>query len=232
MTTKKRMTKHQLKEDQFVTGVFRFQEWAEENLNTIFIVAGVVIVIIVGIWFFSSQSARSKQAAMDLLGRADVQARNGQTQLAIIDYQKVLDDYSGSNAAHIAAFRLANVYFNSNDWANAESAFRTYLDKYATDDVDRFSAKRGIAMTTASQGKFGDAAKQYWELAQTDSVTGFDNEYLSKAVTYGLKAEDSALAVEAFHKLEQKSPNSEEFRMAKILLIEQGYLTYQEGDYQ
>lgn len=232
MTTKKRISKHQLKEDQFVTGVFRLQEWAEENLNIVLIAAGALVVVIAAIWFFASQGAQSKQEAMELLGRADMQARNGQTQLAIIDYQKILDDHSGSDAARVAAFKLANVYFDTNDYANAQAAFRQYLENYADNDLARFSAIRGLAMTSASQGDFQQAARHYWDLGLRDTISGFGNDYLFKAVNYAIKADDTALAEEAFAELQETAPNTEEFRLAKIMMIENGYLTYQEGQYR
>ncbi len=232
MATKKRITKHQLKEDQFVSGVFKFQEWAEDHLNTLFLVGAIVIIAAAGIWYFASQSSHGKQEAANLLGRADMQARNGQSQLAIIDYQKVLSDFSGSDAAKLAAIKLGNVYFNTNDYANASSSFKQYLDKFDGKDEAAFSAMRGLAMSDAAQGNFQTAATEYWQLAEQDTVSGFGSDYLLKTVNFAIKANDTTLAREAYSKLESAGGTSEESRMAKVLMIENGYLTYDEGEYE
>ncbi len=94
--TQKRITKQQMKEDHFVTAVFRAREWTEVNLNTILIAAGALIVVAVAIWFFIGQSSRKSQESYDLLGRAEVEMRNNQAQIAVIDFQKVIDDFGGT----------------------------------------------------------------------------------------------------------------------------------------
>ena len=145
MTTKKKMTKHEMREDQFVTGVFKFQEWAEENLSKVLIGGGVVLAIVAVVVFMAWQSSRSTDEAFEKLGSAEVFARTGQTQLAVADFQEVMNKFSSSPAAGQAAFKLANLYFQTNDFANAETAYKSYLDKYVVDENFRKSAQHRAA---------------------------------------------------------------------------------------
>lgn len=231
MTTKRRITRHELKEDQFVTSVFKLQEWAEENLNKLLIAAGIVVVVVAAVWFLASQSSSRERQARELLGRAEVEMRNGQTQIAAIDFQKVLDDYGSSSAAPIAAFKLGNLYFETNDFARAEEAFQLYLRKYAKDEYSRFSAQRGVASAQAAQGKLREAAASYFDLAMTDSLSGAVTEDFLKCIDYAVSAGDVATAQKALEQLERIAANSEEYRTAKILMIERGILKITDGEY-
>ena len=231
MTQKKRITKQQMKGDQFISTVFKTREWAEQNLNTILIAVGALVIVVVAIWFFMSQSSRKEGESFDLLGRAEVEMRNNQGQVAVIDFQKVIDDYGSSPAAKHAALKLANLYFAMNDYERAEQAFRNYIDKYAIDDISRFSAMEGIAASLSASGKYQDAAKQYLDVARTDSTSvTYDNNLLG-AVENAIKANDQATAKEALRYLQKKGIASDKFRTAKILMIEKGFLTYDKGEY-
>ncbi len=232
MTHQKRITKQQMKEDQFITTVFKTREWAEENLNTLLIAAGVLVIVVVAIWFFVSQSSRKDTDAFDLLGRAEVEMRNNQGQVAAIDFQKVIDDYGGSAAAKQAAFQLANLYFQTNDYDKAQQAYRTYIDKFAMDDVSKYSAMEGIAASLSALGKYNEAAKQYLEVARADSGAVTAESNLFGAVDNAIKAGDQATAKEAYGYLQKKGITSEKFRLAKILMIEKGFLTYDQGEYE
>jgi predicted negative regulator of RcsB-dependent stress response len=229
--TQKRITKQQMKEDHFVTAVFRAREWAEENLNTILIAAGALIIVAVAVWFFVGQSSRKSQESLDLLGRAEVEMRTNQAQVAVIDFQKVIDDFGGTPAAKLAAFKLANLYFSTNDFEKAEQAFRKYADDYAIDDISRLSALEGIAASLSASGKYLDAAKQYLEVARKDTTSATYEGDLFGAVSNAIKGNDQAIAKEAFGYLQKKGAASEKFRTAKILMIEKGFLVYDKGEY-
>jgi predicted negative regulator of RcsB-dependent stress response len=232
MTTKKKMTKHEMREDQFVTGVFKFQEWAEENLSKVLIGGGVVLAIVAVVVFMAWQSGRSTDEAFEKLGSAEVFARTGQTQLAVADFQEVMNKFSSSPAAAQAAFKLANLYFQTNDFANAETAYKNYLDKYVVDETFRKSAQRGVAAALAGQGKNQEAGVAFLTAAKADTAATTYEDDLLNAVSNAVKGTDAATAKEAFGLLEQRGTTSEKFRTAKILLIERGILAYDKGDYK
>lgn len=232
MTTKKRISKHEMKEDQFVTGMFRLEEWAEANLKTILIAVGAVIVVGVAIWVYIAQSGSAERKAFDILGRAEVEMRTNQIQLAITDYEEVIDKYGSTPAASQAAFKLANLLFQTNDFVKAEQAFRRYADKYAADDTFRHSAKRGIAASLAGQARHQEAAAAFLETARVDTAAVTYEEDLFDALASAVKAGDQTLARDAFALLEKRGTSSERYRSAKITLIEKGILTYDQGEFK
>lgn len=220
-----------MKQDQFVTTVFKLREWAEENVNTVLIGIGAVVLVAAAVWFFASQSSRREKDSYELLGRAESEIRNDQNQIALIDLQKVLDDYSGSDAAKLASFKLANLYYATNDFEKAEKAFRQYIDKYALDDISRQSANEGIAASLGGQGKYLDAAKDFLSAAQADTLSVTYEDNLLHAVDFAIKGGDQQLARDAFALL-GKRPFSDKYRTAKVLLIEKGVLAYDKGEYK
>lgn len=232
MTTKKKITRHEMREDQFVSGVFKFQEWAEENLNKL-IIGGVVVIVVIGaIIGFTMYGKSSGDSAFEALGKAEVLDRTGQAQLAIEDYKMVLSKYGSSDAAPQAAFRLANLYFQSNDFVNAEQAYKTYLDKYVQDDYFRRSAKRGIAASLAGQAKYQEAAAAFLESAKSDTSAATYEEDLFNTVSNAVKSSDTNSAKEAYALLEKHGTTSERYRTAKIMMIEKGLLQYERGEFK
>ena len=219
MTAKKRITKHQMKEDRFVTSIFQIREWGELNLTYILIAFAAIVLVVFFIWFLFSQGAKKDIESYDLLGRAEIEIRNNQAQLAIIDLKKVVDDFGGSKAAALAAFKLGNVYFSQNDFENAEIAYKDYLDDYVIDDISRYSAMAGIAASLSAQGKYQEAGDKYLEVAELNSESAISENYLFSAVDSYIQANDNDGAKKAFSVLEKKGITSEKYRMAKILLI-------------
>jgi len=232
MSPKKRITRQEMKEDQFVTMVFKAREWAELNLNTIIIGVGAIVLVIAGIWYLTTRSESRNQEAYDLLGQAEMEVRNNQPQLAIVDFQRILDDYSGAEAARLASLGLANLYFAQNDFEKAEPAFRDFLKDYCNDEQARFSAEEGIAGSLSGQRKFAEAGEAYLNVAKSNpDVVTYEHDLFYAVESY-IKAGDEQGAREAFALLEEQGITSEMFRSAKIMMIENGFLAYEKGDYK
>ena len=232
MSPSRKVTKRQMKEDHFVRTMLEARDWAQDNLSRVVIGAGVIIVAIVAIWYLASSSSSSAQTAYDLLGRAEMELRTGQVQLAAIDFQKVLEDHGSSDAARLACFKVANAFYAQGDFVKAEEFYRLYLQEYVIDDISRYAAMEGLAGSYAGQARFGEAATAYLEVAKlnTESVTyPYD---LFNAVENAIKAEDRETARAALDLLEKEGMTSEIYRTAKIMMIEHGFLTYSAGDYE
>ncbi len=231
MSPKRRITKHEMKEDQFVNTVFRAREWALQNLNLILIGAAIVVAVIAVAWYLSARSAGHHQESYELLAKAEMEVRDGKPQLATVDFEKLLSDYGSSPAAKLGAFELANTYFEQNQFEKAEEAYKTYIAKYLIDDVSKYSAMEGIAASQSGQGKFADAGASYLEVAKENPTSiSYEND-LFHAVENFIKAGDEQGARDAFSLLEEKGITSEQYRNAKIMMIENGFLSYDEGDF-
>ena len=58
MVAKKRISKQQMKEDQFVTSIFKIREWGELNLTYILLALAAIVLVVFFIWFLSSQGSK------------------------------------------------------------------------------------------------------------------------------------------------------------------------------
>ncbi len=220
----KRLTKGQIKQDKFVTTLFKAQEYFTENL--VKFIGGVAIVVAVAAiaFFLVSSSKSSEQEADDLLGEASVEFRNGNFQLAAVDYQKILDEHGGSDAARLASFFLANAYFALNNYDQAEQYFNLYLDKYRYDDLLTANAMAGRAQCLRAKGKMEEAAEAFRETYEKypDSYIATDCLYFGTK-SFAL-AGDTTGALALYDKIKNIPEESMRSMELKQFLFEKGIL--------
>src|SRR5512134_2167748 len=95
----RRMTKHELKEDAFTTAIFGAREWLENNLRMALIVVGSVVVLIAAVWGFFAWRTAQNAEAQSLFGKAGVEMRYNTPTAAIAQFQRLIDEHSGSSVA-------------------------------------------------------------------------------------------------------------------------------------
>jgi len=187
--TQHRLSKHEMKEDSFVTFAFRAQEYIQSNQKTLLIALGGVVVAVVGLWLFSSASDRSRVEADGLLASAFARVQQNDMEGAAAIYREIGDQYKGTPAAREALFYLANLQFVSEQWADAVTQYEAYLDGYSDFDPGRNVAARA-AIGDAHQA-LGDHARALENYERALSLPGAD--YLKSEVY--LAAARSALAL-------------------------------------
>ncbi len=220
----KRLTKGQIKQDKFISSVFRAQEYFAEHLMTFIggIVAVAAVAMIIILLVSSSQS--SEQEANDLLGRAGVEFRSGNFQLAAVDYQTILDQYGGSDAAKLASFYIANAYFALSNYDQAEQYFSLHLDKYRYDDMLTANAMAGRAQCLRAKGMMAEAAEAFRDTYSRypDSYVATDCLFLGAKSFATAGDSDAALGLyELLRKIPEESTRSLEL---KRFLFEKGIL--------
>jgi len=158
---RKRITKREIKEDALVTAYFRVQKFIRKYNRQLNI--GFVIVVLIGV--VSVLMVRSKKkaelAASGKLGIAEQFYYAPDYGRAIDELIQIVNTYSGTNAAGKAAFFLANVYFATEDYGNAERYYRMYLDDYSNSTLFSASSLAGIAACLESQNRYAEAARLY-----------------------------------------------------------------------
>lgn len=203
--TQHRLTKHEMKEDSFVTLAFRAQEYIQSNQRTLLVGVGAIVLAVAGFWFFSSASERSEAEAELLLSQAFTRVQQNDMAGAAAVYREVSDQHSGTPAAREAVFYLANLQFVGEQWADAITHYESYLASYSSFDPGRNAAARA-AIGDAHQA-LGDHTKALESYEQALDVRG--GEYLKSeiflaaarsAVVLGQTAEATALADRLFEK--------------------------------
>ena|GEM_PF-382140 len=176
MATKQRLTKRQIKEDKFVTNLLRAQEYFTEHAGR-FIMGVVAVALAAAVVFFLISGSQAKEReANELLGRATVEFRASSFQLAAVDFQSILDNYGGTDAAAFASFYIANAYFELKNYDQAGEYFKLHLDKYRIDEMLTSSAMAGLAHCHRGKGEMQEAGDTFYDAYKTfpDSYVAAD----------------------------------------------------------
>ena len=155
--TQHRLTKHEMKEDSFVTFAFRAQEYIQSNQKTLLLGLGALVLAVLGVWLYSSASSRSEGEAEGLLTSAFTRVQQNDMEGAASIYREIKDQYKGTQAAREAVFYLANLQFVAEQWSDAITQYEAYLDDYSSFDQGRNVAAR--AAIGDAQQALGDHAK-------------------------------------------------------------------------
>jgi outer membrane protein assembly factor BamD (BamD/ComL family) len=215
-----RITKKEMKQDKFVTYSLKVSEWIQKHLNEVLMGAGgVILVAVVLIFIFTTQAKRQRKAA-ELLGKARLELQTGNMGQAVNDLQTVLDKYGSTESAGKAAFFLASAFFYAQEYAQAQTFFERYLEKYQEDPLLSASAQAGIGDCHVQRDNFISAGEAY-EKAVSMNPKGFlAPQYLLKAASAYIKGDRKDKAKDILNRLINEYPDSREVHQAKMELAE------------
>jgi outer membrane protein assembly factor BamD (BamD/ComL family) len=215
-----RITKKEIKQDKFVTFTLKLSEWLQKHLNQVLMGAGGVVLIAVIVFFvLFSQSKRERKGA-ELLGKASLELQSGDLGTAAGDLQTVVNQYGSTKSAEQATFLLASAYYYAKDYAQAQSFFEKYLDKYKKDPIVSASAQAGIADCHMQRGNYLLAGDSFVKAASLNPNNFLSPQYLLQAAGAYLKADQKEKAKELLNKLMKEFPDSKEGKQAKMQLTE------------
>ena len=218
-----KITKRDLRQDKFTTNMLLAKDYIYSNWIYFAAGAAVIILIIAGMTFLQQDSKRKDREAIDIYNRAQSQYLNRSFQLAIVDYQLILEDYGSTSVAPQAAFELANAYFGDRNFAEAQAAFERYLDEYeGRDKYMTTSAMAGIAECKAGQGDQAAAADMYRAAAEKYPDFGLTPAYYYQAMNYYIKSGNLESARVIYAKLAKDFSDSQSYRTAGRLAAEHG----------
>ncbi len=220
-----RMTKHDMKQDKFVSWIFYLVEQFRHKKVLVLGVAGGIVAVVALVWMISNHQTTQREEVRELFGRASIEMRSQSTSLAIIDFRKILDDYGSSDLAGLACYYLANAYYSQRDFNEAEILFKRYLDDYGDDPLLVIAAHWGIAGCMEQRGEFGSAADEYLAAANIDLQGIMAGDLLFASIRAACTGEDSARALKAYQIAEEYYGDTPRvIDAAKLYMYEKGYL--------
>jgi len=222
MATKQRLTKADIKQDKFISSVWKAQEYFTEHLTSFIIGAVAVVAVIVVVFVLLSSSQSREAAAEEILGRATVEFRGGNFQLAAVDYQSILDDYGGTDAARLASYYIANAYFALKNYDQAEEYFRLHLKKHKFDDMLSANALSGIGHCLRAKAQMQEAGESFYEVYKKYPDSYIVNDCLYYAAKSFITAGDSAKATEIYEIFSSLPAESQRSNELKLLMVEAG----------
>ena len=221
----RRMTKHELKEDVFLNVVISAREWIVNNLQKTLIVVGGVVVLIAAVWGFFAWRSSEDAAAQKLFGQGGVEMRSNNPAAAIAQFQKLLDEHSGSSVAGLGCFQLAQLQFRQRSFDDARVNYQRYIDSYGSDPMLVSASWAGLGAVDEQAGFYAEAMEKFIKAVDADK-TGFNaTEYLRRAIRCAVDANDTAKAQTLFAQLQKDfSKDAASINTAKQHLIEHGML--------
>jgi TolA-binding protein len=161
---RKKLFFHMQAQDAATTYLFKTWAWMENNARGAMLAAGIIIVAIIGISFYSWRQGQKEIEAGNALSRV-VLAGNGQTAEACL---KVAADFPGTKAGQRAALQGAATLFAAGRYADAQAQFQKFLDNYPDNSLAP-EAQLGVATSLDAQGKLDLAAGAYQNVINRSS---------------------------------------------------------------
>lgn len=168
LKAKKKLTKKELKQDQFVLATLQAKSFIETHSKTItYALLGLLALVALGYFYVQSKS-NAETAAATLLTKAQLETQNGQRENAINIYQEIIDQYDGTNAAAKANFLLGKIYWEDDNLTLAKQYFQAYLDEASDDNLLTQAALAGLADCYYAEKNYAEAAKLYERAAKIE----------------------------------------------------------------
>jgi outer membrane protein assembly factor BamD (BamD/ComL family) len=222
MSPKKvKITKHQMKEDKLVTTTFQFTEYIQKHSRKFLIAgAGVVVFILMVVFFISSNRVRH-QKALELLGKARVELQAGEFQQATADLQTIWRNYGGTRTGQEALYLLGNALYYNKDYDQALRYFQDFAARYPkTDPLLLSGALSGIGDCHIQRKEYSQAAESYLKAAEKNPYDlGVPNLLLLSAQAYSY-ANQPDKSREIYERIIHKYPDSKTVFQARLELAE------------
>jgi outer membrane protein assembly factor BamD (BamD/ComL family) len=209
MYGKVKLTKRQIKEDKFTTFMLNAKHQFLEHWQYFIIgIAAVILIAVAIVYYFNSQAARQQEAAQRL-SRAILDYRAGNSEVALLDLNEILNDYAGSEIADHATFLLAKMNYDAHNYPEALRYYEMYVNQYKDNPLRRASAMGGIAACYENQRSIHESAKRFAAAIEAYPDSPLEADYRMSALRNFLIAGDVEAARIQYEAILEKYPNTE-----------------------
>ena len=209
MHEKVKLTKRQIKRDNFTAFMLNSKQQLEENWQYFAIGAVVIILAVVGIVYYMNSQKDKAQLGAIQLAQATMQYRQGNSQVAILTLADILTKYSGTGYAEQATFMLGRVNLETRNYEEAKLYFEQYLEQYKDNALNRAAAMAGLGVTYENQGKYPEAAEMFAKAAADYPESAILPDLHFGAMRNFLLAGQKEKAKEQFDIINTKFPGTE-----------------------
>lgn len=209
MYGKVRLTKRQIKEDKFTTLMLTWKSIAEDNWQFLVIGVAAVVLLVVGTVYFANYRAERIEQAAQKFARTMLDYRNGNSQIAILGFTQILEEYGDDDVAPRSTYLLGNLHLASRNYDEAIRYFDLYLDSYHNDPFVRAAALAGKAATLENKGLHVQAAQAFSAAYDEYPEGPLVGDYLAGSMRNLLEAGDNVAAEEKLKIIMEKFNKSD-----------------------
>jgi tetratricopeptide (TPR) repeat protein len=219
--------------DNFVSFWERVYEFVRPYARPIAIGGGALLVMLAAIWFTDRFFVVRKQNATEMLGRVlrvyqaellaedakpeDTKPKEGdvprfktpkeRAEAALAEFDKMVKEVGSSGAAEPAQLVRAGALFDLGRYAEAEAAYRSFLENVSKSDKLAQVGREGIGLSMEAQGKLVEALSSYQEMEKSGGDTYRERALFAQARVIA-KQGDKKKALEMYKQILDKSPTT------------------------
>ena len=177
MARDQRLTKEEIQEDKFIEGLLKTYQFLKENLRTIVIVVGIVLVAVAGYAAYSqNQESRRAEATIalreategyrtaeeslfdaDKLAESEESLKTSQTHL-----QEVFEKYPNTAFSDKARYQYATSLYYQGNYAEARSQFQQVIENHQPENqMYSLYAQKAIGNTYEQEDNYEKAIAAY-----------------------------------------------------------------------
>lgn len=197
--------------------------WAVEHKRTLLYAAGAVVLLVVVAWLYVVSEQRKERFASQALAAARSDAAAGNLPLAESDLTRLIDRYSGAQAADEGEVLLNDIRLvqGGPEVATAVADLQSFV-KSGHPAYIQAGAWRLLAGGYEQEGKFADASKAYAEAVREAPHDFLKAEYLLDEGRTAALAGDSTAARAAYAEVLEKYGKLNQAAEARVRLGELG----------
>lgn len=201
-----KLTKHEIKEDSFVTFVLKSWEYIRAHQNIFFFGLLTLIVVIVGSVWATSSRMRTRTTAESQFSEAIAAFRMGEFKTAEEMFKIVTERFPGLKEGAYASYFTGKCALIDGRNSHAVESFEKYLKESAKYPFFRDAAMDGIGTVYENERNYGKAAEIYVNLVNGLKTNTFlESEYLEKAAKTLKMSNQTDKAIEMYERLLDKS---------------------------
>lgn len=225
LTPKKKISKRELKQDTLITSYMKATSFYEQYRKQISIgITAVVVVIIALALFFKNQADNNERAVAQLAavrGLYDAgqfaEAIDGVPAQNLTGLKAIVDEYGSTQGGELAAFYLADAYYQLGKYQEALDAFER---SGGAGDLIAASRLAGIAACHEALGSYEDAGTYFQKAAADEPTEGTAAEYLNHAARNFALAGEKEHALEILKRLKKDYPTTSYGRDAERFIAQ------------
>jgi tetratricopeptide (TPR) repeat protein len=217
LTKRKSISKKEIKEDKLVETYYRAYGFFEEYKSKIAIYAGVLVLVIVAVYFYiQHRNANNEEAGLQLSRVMELydagsylEAMEGRAGSKVVGLKKIVAEYGSTENGEIAKIYLANAY---SFLGKQEDALKYYQDYSGSNDLFKATAIAGEAGYYAFKNEFEKAADKYVEASKVSEENVLNPDYMLSAAKNYMKVEKNDKAKELLENIRDNYTTSSAFR--------------------
>ena len=205
-----RLSKHDIKEDNFVTTVLRAKEFIYTHQNAFFIGLVAVIVIVAGTLWMTNSREKTRESATTQFAEALDSFRSGDIKTAEEMFKIIDERFGGFEEGAYSAYLAGKCALEDGRNTHAIELFDSYIRRSGKYPFFHDAALEGIAVAWENERNYEKASDAYLQLADNMETNSFvETAYLRRAADVLKMSDRREKAIEILERLQELSTGIE-----------------------